>query len=76
MCDYCENRKPLYETAMSDGDDSNGCTLYLCTEKIRGPIKMRLFRMSPFHGDQDNYIGINYCPMCGKKLPEKARWDE
>lgn len=73
-CDYCENRKPLYEVGNDEGP--NDCCLCLCREATRGPIKLRLFRVRPVYGEQDDYIKISYCPMCGRNLKERTKWYE
>lgn len=71
-CEYCENNRPLYE---QNDNRLIQCSLMVCKEVTRGPKKLRLF-MDATDYTEDVYLGIRYCPMCGKKLKKRTQWCE
>lgn len=62
MCEYCEKEKPI----------ANGEEWTINIENTYGEKELYIeMYLGGYESIEDNtYVKINYCPMCGKKLKE------
>lgn len=72
MCSYCQDIQSLFWRQDNLREDLDRLELYIEQDE-----NMTISHTNAYTGEQENInIGINYCPMCGRKLKQEDRQND